>query len=577
MSNEASNDSAAFTFLDSQLSMMLTLIENMESFLKSSRSASIPEMVYDGVNRLNSLLPQFHKMIKTLEEEREGFRALSQIGQVVNSSLDLKVVLQIVMDTIIRLTGAERGFLMLHNDEGQLVNHIARNWEQETLDLSGLNTSRTVINRVVDSGKAVLTTNAQEDKRFAGQESVVAYNLRSIICVPLKVKGEVTGVIYTDNRIRSGLFTQKELDLLIAFSNHAAVAIENARLFDSVKGTLAEVTDLKNLMDNVFASMVSGVLTADIEERIMLCNLSAEKILGRTSLELVGNDLKTVLPSFAPLLIPYFDQVIKTDQQILDVETSTVIPERGQLDLRFSLSPLKDVKQSTQGVAIVIEDLTEKRKLEAQRRLFERMVAPAVIARLDANSLQLGGQRSTITVLFADIRGFTSFSEDLAPEELVSILNRYLKTAADAVLSEDGTIDKFLGDAIMAWFNAPILQPDHTARAVRAALRIRDSLENLHRDVPSKFRLSFGVGIHVGEAVLGLVGTEKRSDYTAIGDSVNTAKRIQEYTGPGQILISQEGYELVSDQIDVIPFEPIKVKGKRELLKVYDVIQLKQK
>jgi adenylate cyclase len=575
MSNEPSTDSSAFTSLDTQLSTMLALVENMQAYLKNSRSASIPEQLYEGVTRLNSLLPQFHKMIKTLEEERKGFRALSQIGQVVNSSLDLKVVLQIVMDTIIRLTGAERGFLMLRDERGELVTPIARNWEQETLDASGFNTSRTVINRVVNSGKAVLTTNAQEDQRFAGQESVVAYNLRSIICVPLKVKGEVTGVIYTDNRIRSGMFTQKELELLIAFSNHAAVAIENARLFDSVKGTLAEVTDLKSLLDNVFASMVSGVLTADIEERIMLCNRSAEKILGRASHELIGNDLETVLPTFATMFNPYFDQVIKTDQQILDIETSAMLPERGQLDLRFSLSPLKDVNQSTQGVAIVIEDLTEKKKLEAQRRLFERMVAPAVIERLDANSLQLGGQRSTITVLFADIRGFTSFSENQAPEELVSILNLYLATAADAILSENGTIDKFMGDAVMAWFNAPILQPDHTARAVRAALHIRDSLETLHKDVPSKFRLSFGVGIHVGEAILGLVGTEKRSDYTAIGDSVNTAKRIQEYTGPGQILISEQGYELVADQIEVMPCEPIKVKGKREFLKVYDVMQLK--
>jgi len=128
----------------------------------------------------------------------------------------------------------------------------------------------------------------------------------------------------------------------------------------------------------------------------------------------------------------------------------------------------------------------------------------------------------------------------------------------------------------MAWFNAPILQADHELRAVRAAIAIRDSLEKLHQNTPSRNRLSFGIGIHVGEAVLGLVGTENRLEYTAVGDSVNTAKRIQENTGPGQILISEEVYRKVSGLIEAIPCEPIKAKGKRNLIPVYDVFCLKE-
>ncbi|MGD0006319.1 MAG: GAF domain-containing protein, partial [Anaerolineaceae bacterium] len=191
-------------------------------------------------------------------------RALTQVGQVINSSLELNEVLQIVMDNIIRLTGAERGFLMLKNEAGEMTIRIARNWTQESIDPSEISISRTVVNRVVNSGLPVLTTNAQEDPRFSGQRSIVAYNIRSIVCVALKVKGVLTGVIYVDHRIRAALFTQKDLDLLDAFTNQAAVAIENARLFASVKNTLEEVTALKNIMDNVFSSMASGVLTADI-------------------------------------------------------------------------------------------------------------------------------------------------------------------------------------------------------------------------------------------------------------------------------------------------------------------------
>ena len=162
---------------------------------------------------------------------QENMLALVEIGQVVNSSLELNQVLRIVMDTIVRLTRAERGFLMLRNPSGRLEIRTARNWEQEFIDSPEFAISRTVADRVSTSGEPVLTTNAQEDPRFGAQQSVVAYNLRSILCVPLIVKSDIIGVIYTDNRIRSGIFSENERDLLAAFANQAAVAIENARLF----------------------------------------------------------------------------------------------------------------------------------------------------------------------------------------------------------------------------------------------------------------------------------------------------------------------------------------------------------
>ena len=153
---------------------------------------------------------------------------------------------------------------MLRDDQGEMTIRIARNWEQESINPNEFAISRTIIQKVIESGNPILTTNAQEDPRFGSQESIVAFNLRSILCVPLKVKSDLIGVIYADNRIRSGIFTENERDLLTAFSNQAAVAIENARLFSSLKHTLAEVTELKNLMDNVFASIASGVITADV-------------------------------------------------------------------------------------------------------------------------------------------------------------------------------------------------------------------------------------------------------------------------------------------------------------------------
>jgi adenylate cyclase len=143
------------------------------------------------------------------------------------------------------------------------------------------------------------------------------------------------------------------------------------------------------------------------------------------------------------------------------------------------------------------------------------------------------------------------------------------------VLSQEGTIDKFMGDAIMAWFNAPIQQEDHTLRAVKTALILRDSIEALYKILPEEEHLSFGAGIHFGEAVLGLIGTEKRLEYTAIGDNVNVAKRIQENSGKNQILISKEAYERVKDDIKVVPQVELNLKGKTHPIDVYEVTGLK--
>ena len=566
-------NTASLVSLDQQVAAIAELLEEMQAYLRNNRLLLIPQRLTQLVNGLALALPQIRQQVQALEGEWRNLRALVQIGQVVNSTLELDEVLQLVMDTIIQLTGAERGFLMLRNElDGELVTRVARNWGQESIEPGEFAISRTVINRVAAEGQAVITTNAQEDPRFGGQQSVVAYNLRSILCVPLKLKDELIGVIYTDNRIRSGLFSQKHQELLTAFANQAAVAIENARLFASVRKTLAEVTGLKNLMDSVFFSITSGVMTTDVEERIVLCNRAAQAIVGRDGQEMLGRPILDVLTRFDPPLEPHIKKVLEHDQTVIGLEINSELPQRGPVDLRLSLSPLKDIQKATQGVAIVMEDLTEKKRLEAQRRLFERMVSPAVIEQLNPNSLQLGGNRMEITTLFADIRGFTHFSEGLPPEDLVKILNRYLAVSAEAVLNEAGTIDKFLGDALMAWFNAPIPQPDHTLRAVRAALGMREAICALHAELPPEFHLQFGAGIHLGEAVLGLIGTERRLDYTAIGDSVNTAKRIQENAGPGQILISAAAYERVSDCVQVRQVEPILAKGKREPVKVYEVL-----
>ncbi len=542
--------------------------------LRTTTSDTSRELI-DELSYVERRLYKLSRKAAASQDELDNMVALANISQMVNSSLEVDEVLRIAMDTVVRMINAERGFLMLRDANNQMIIRTARNWEQESINSKESATSRTIINRVIESGESILTTDAQEDPRFGAQESIIAHNMRSILCVPLKVKNDLIGVIYADNRVRSGIFTEASRNVLATFANQVAIAIENARLFTSLRHTLAEVTELKNLMDNIFASIASGVITADVQDQITLCNKAAEAIIGQKNPEIVGRQLDMIIPSLAADILPYLATMRETDEPIVDLEIRHTLPERGSVDWRLNLSPLKDANEDTQGVAIVLDDLTERKQLEAQRRLFERMVSPAVIQQLDPDSLKMEGKRTDITILFADIRGFTSYSEQQSPEKLVSVLNRYLAAAADAVLAEEGTVDKFLGDAVMAWYNAPVPQADHTLRAVRTALAIRGAIEKLYAELPAEAHLSFGVGIHYGEAVLGLIGTDKKLEYTAIGDSVNTTKRIQEHSSKNQIMISEEAYKLVKKHIYVDKLDALQVKGKSKPIKVYEVLGLR--
>lgn len=558
-----------------QLSALAAQAVELRDQLQKVKARDLPAGMVQSLGMLAEQIAQAGTRVASMQAEQKNLSALAEIGNVVNSSLELEEVLRIVMDTIVRLTGAERGFLMLRDANGEMVTQVARNWSQESIKTGDAATSRTVVQRVIETGEAIITTNAQQDQRFSGTASVVALNLRSILCVPLKVKNDLIGVIYADNRIRTGIFAEAERGLLAAFSNQAAVAIENARLFTSLRRTLEEVTGLKNLMDNVFYSITSGVITADTGNLVMLANRAAETILGDTSANLVGHPLEQVLSSVSDQIQSQMTQVRENDTAVVDLEISHVDAKRGNLDWRLNLAPLKGSDQRSQGITIVLDDLTERKKLEAQRRLLQRMVSPAVLDQIDPATLQAGGKKQDVTVLFADVRGFTSFSEKHTPEELVEVLNRYLAACAETVLEHEGTVDKFIGDAIMAWYNAPLPQPDHTLRAVKTALGMREAVRKLHEELPPEAHLSFGVGIHYGDAVLGWIGSERRLDFTAIGDSVNTAKRIQENSGKNQILISKAAYEKVRDVIEVKTVAPLAAKGKSQPIEVFEILALK--
>ena len=219
------------------------------------------------------------------------------------------------------------------------------------------------------------------------------------------------------------------------------------------------------------------------------------------------------------------------------------------------------------------------REKEMIKRAFTRYVAREVVEEVlkDPEHLGLTGERREVTVLFCDIRGFTPLAERLSPEEVVMLLNEFYTLMIETTFKHDGTLDKFLGDAVMAVFGAPIAHPDHARRAIRTAIEMRNRIAELNerRTREGKLPIGIGIGMSLGEVVAGTVGTEDRMEYTVIGDSVNVAARLVENARPaGRILISSPTYEAVRDMVDVKDLGPLKVKGKEEEVEVYEVLSV---
>jgi class 3 adenylate cyclase len=225
-------------------------------------------------------------------------------------------------------------------------------------------------------------------------------------------------------------------------------------------------------------------------------------------------------------------------------------------------------------IKTLYDDIETKNRL--LRTLFGRYVSEEVAADIVANPgrhLKLGGEKREVTVLFGDLRGFTPLAETIAPEHAVDILNVFLTHVVDVVFAHKGSLDKFRGDGFMAFFGAPIQHDDDPANAVRCALTLHERVKGVTFAAFPDLRLQMGIGINTGTVIAGNIGSERRADYTVIGDEVNVAQRFESGAGPGQTLITGATYERVKARVDVRELGVLRVSGKQDGVPAYDVLR----
>ena len=573
MSQAAS--SSGFSAIQSQLKGLKqrvdevkTLLEKQQELLRR-RGITLPANAIDRLWTLRSSIDKLSVGLVDSHMKLQQLRRLADTTALVNSAQETDEVLNQVMETVIQLTQAERGYIVLRNrDTGELEFRVARGLSAEETAIGGRIVSWTIINQVVESGEPLLTVNAGADDNLAHSESIVGFALLSILAVPLKVRDEVIGVAYCDNRVMAGLFKENELDLLTSFGQQAAVAIENAQLFEDIRAQMALIEEMQIRLSNIFASIGSGVITINGENLIIVCNEAVEEITGIHNEDAIGLPLRQVLYGVTETFYDYLEMVRREHMQHIWAERFEL--HGLQKYWQVVASPLRGDDQVNHGVALVIDDLTERKEQEEQRRLLGTFVSEALLDNIGSISeLDTSPTERTISAMFADVRGFTAFSEYLEPEDLMRIINRYLGAASDAITTYDGIVDKYLGDAITALWNTQLNhQADHAERAVRAAQAILAEVLALHEIIDPDHQLYFGIGIHTGHAVLGMVGGANRIEFAALGEATDDCKFLQENAEPGEIIISADTYALVQDLFEVDAIEPNKMKPGFEHHKV---------
>jgi adenylate cyclase len=424
--------------------------ENVAKLLERSRTKPPSEWTDSRVDS--------ESRIEFLRRENRLLTLLYQVSRALGDKTTVEDVSECVLDLVLQIDGAERGYAMLLTEEslrdaGQSASNytflpaILRYRHTPKASAPQMALSRTIIQQVMESKGPLLVLDAREDARFSASHSVAISGTQSAMCAPLLSRDRLFGLLYVDNLSKRGTFMPEDLEVFAVIAAQAGLVID--------------------------------------------------RVLAKSEVKRQGVQLSAL----------------------------------------------------------------------------ERFLSPAISKKITAEAadIRLGGESQRITLLFADVRGFTTMAEQMKPREAVEVLNEFFDRMTKVIFEHDGTLDKYLGDGLMALFGAPFALQNDAEAAVRAAVNMQKSLAELNK-TSGRAPISIGIGIHTGEAVVGFLGTERRMDYTAIGDTVNVASRLTSQAGPDQIVISAATYTQLCQEIPCSQLAAMKLKGRAAPIDVHEVL-----
>jgi adenylate cyclase len=392
----------------------------------------------------------------------------------------------------------------------------------------------------------------------------------------LRRKAEILGVLYEMSKTLASVF---DLQAIFAKATDIIFRVTPA---DRVVALLAEGKLNGTEEDFKLFPIATKTRDANLEAH-------AKKLtIGRTITRKVMKDRVALLSQDAAADAQFAGVESIVSQGVRSTICAPLIAESGvhgaiyadRLDPFASFTPddLELISAVAAQTAVAVENVRAHERLareEVARANYGRFLPEYVVKQMLENpeSFKLGGVNQKITVLFADIRGFTRLSEHAPPERIVQLLNKYFSAMTDIIFAHGGTLDKYIGDGLMALFGAPTVTPDDATNAVNAAVAMQRRILNINEELREEGlpEIGVGVGLHTGEAVVGYIGSERRSEYTAIGDTVNTAARLESNSKGGQILVSDATSQSSHSRYKLVPREPIYVKNRVQPVPLFEV------
>ncbi|KAJ3072848.1 hypothetical protein HDU98_002771 [Podochytrium sp. JEL0797] len=534
-----------------------------------------------------------------LRRTQEKVEVLLETTRSLGSTLELDLLVKRIMEAAKDLLTADRCTLFLSDVKAkQLKAHIQGKTSIEEIRIP-MNSG--IAGFAFTSGESVNIPDAYQDSRFNPDvDKKTGYKTRNMLCIPIRNIGGINiGVTQMINK-KVGAFEADDEKLLISFSAQAAVAIENSNLFKKTQDMLRETQNMKNYLNSIIQSITNVVITLDKNGYLSHINhpskmdISPQDVatlttwhyvdwLGEENDSLIG-DIERSLAGQEECSIIAQDYELHVKGKIKNVNYTIVQMQVGEIEggVGSAGSVVKGRQGSVlrtgregNGVVIVLEDISsEKRALMTLGRYMSPALAKQVMAE---GGSQLGGLRKKVSILFSDIRSFTEISESMEPQLVVEMLNHHFTDAVNAILSEQGILDKYIGDAVMAVFGVPFVNPEDAIHACNAALRMNESIGVYNEQVripKGEKPIKMGIGINSGMVLSGNIGSLKRMEFSCIGDAVNLSSRVEGMTKAYgvSILITENTVEEVGDHFLLREVDSVIVKGKSKAVTIYELL-----
>lgn len=505
------------------------------------------------------------RLFEMLERQQKEEAKLLEITSAISSNLQLDALLQRVINVTTDMLEADRSTLFMYDPKtDELWSRVAEGLDVKEIRFPSF---AGIAGTCFTEGEVINIPEAYEDSRFNQEvDKKTGYRTRSILCMPIINKdGRKLGIMQVLNK-KGGPFGPNDESRLRAFTAQAAIALENAQLFE-------DVLNEKNYNESILKSLSNGVITLDVEKRVITANDAIMRILKWDTDEIVG---KTIEELFAhednSWILESIEKVVQSGEIDIAMDADVFLKDGSSASANMTVVPLINVNEEAIGYMLIIEDITsEKRVKSTMARYMTKEVAEKL---LEGGEDALGGTSQVASVLFSDIRSFTTISEMLGARETVSMLNDYFTDMIDVIFQHGGILDKYIGDAIMALFGAPFPTDQDAVNAVIVAeemIRVLRKL-NAQRAEAGKMEIKIGIGVSTGELVAGNIGSPKRMDYTAIGDTVNLAARLEsatKYYGV-EILWSEFTHSELNGNTLFREVDLIRVKGKNKPVAIYE-------